>query len=181
MRLVYPAAWPRSNNRESFSTNKSGDKILWKLVVIMVARFVVKIVGHILTTKRATIMTTNFHKILSPDLFVENDSLLFDRGHAAGYTSLIPSLGPHTFVDGNSDPSETLEKRAVACGNEAVSLVLTALGEDFRLWLFVADGSWREKTRIVRHHKLWKTHRALLESSAVLKIGEEVEIESEKG
>ena len=44
--------------------------------------------------KQATIMTTNIRKIVSPDLFVENDSILFDRRRAAEFVENIRFLGP---------------------------------------------------------------------------------------
>jgi hypothetical protein len=124
-------------------------------------------------------MITDIHKVLSPDLFVENESILFDRRQAAAFVEDIPLLGAVTLIAKDSESSEMLEGRAIACGNEAMSLVRSVYNEDYRLWLFVADGAWKPASRIARHHKLWKFHRDLVQSASILKIGEQVPIESD--
>jgi hypothetical protein len=123
-------------------------------------------------------MTINVTKIVSPDLFVKNESLLFDRLRAEKLQAIIPSIGAVTYTAMASDTSETLEKLAAVCGNEAVALAKSSLGPEFRLWLFVSDGAWREANRITKYHKLWKSHRDLTEAIDPLKISEEAELES---
>jgi hypothetical protein len=148
------------------------------LLVIILVQVTRRTGDHISTMKQVIIMTTNIRKIVSPDLFVENDSILFDRRRAAALVESVSPLGAITLVNSES-ASETLGMRAIACGRGAVSLVSSVLGTDYRLWLFVADGPWKHASRITSHHKLWKNHRDLVEYDAVLKIGDEIEIVSD--
>jgi hypothetical protein len=137
-----------------------------------------RIEGRISMTKRETTMTISLTRFRTPDLFVANDSLEFDRRRASQLSGTVPSLGAVTFVAVRSSPSEDLKDLALACGNEAISAVTNAEGKASRVWLFVADGPWRPANRIVRHQKLWKNHRDLVDSSGVLSISDEVAIEA---
>jgi hypothetical protein len=148
------------------------------LLVIILAQVIHRTEDHISMMEQAIIMTTNIRRIISPDLFVENESILFDRQRAAKLVDIIPLLGAVTLVAIDSTSSETLERRAIACGHEAVSLVRSVVATDYRLWLFVADGPWKHASRITSHQKLWKSHRDLVESDAVMKRGEEIELVS---
>ena len=148
------------------------------LLVTILAQVIHRTGGHISMMKQATIMTTNIRKIVSPDLFVENDSILFDRRRAAEFVENIPLLGAITLV-ATDLASESLERRAIACGREAVSAVSSVWGTDYALWLFVADGPWKHANRITSHQKLWKNHRDLVESDGISKIGEEIEVVSD--
>jgi hypothetical protein len=125
------------------------------------------------------IMTTDIYKILSPNLFVENESLLFDPTRASHLAEKVPMLAAITFVATRSDSHQTLEGRALAAGSAALSLLTNAFPRDYRLWLFVVDGPLRNPSALSRHQKLWKGHRDLVGSSDVVRIGEEFEIKSE--
>ncbi|MHB1423455.1 MAG: hypothetical protein ACYC3I_09735 [Gemmataceae bacterium] len=123
-------------------------------------------------------MIINVSKIVSPDLFVENESLMLDRHRAMQYVNTIPSLSAVTFVATKSVASFDLDELAIACGNEAMALAANVIDESYHVWLFVSDGPWRPTTPVARYKKLWKDHLDLVNSPGVLRIGEEVEIES---
>jgi hypothetical protein len=128
--------------------------------------------------KQVITMTINVTTIVSPDLFVTNDSVMFDRQRALQYSPTIPQLGAITFVASKSHACNSIEELVVACAKKATSFVWNALDKEYRTWLFVSDGPWRPATRIARHQRLWKRHRELLDCSGVLRVGQDVEIES---
>ena len=78
------------------------------------AQMTCKTAGHILMMKQAIIMTIEIQKILSPDLFVENQSILFKRHRAIERGEQFPPIGAVTLIATGSD---TLERRAIACGH----------------------------------------------------------------
>lgn len=121
-------------------------------------------------------MIIEVSRILSPDLYADNDSLLLKHSQTAQHSDSVPPLGAITFIAMKTDPSQSLQDLAIACGREAFSLVKTAYNDQLKCWLFVADGPWREATRIVAHQRLWKNHRDLIEADASRIKSEDVEI-----
>jgi hypothetical protein len=123
-------------------------------------------------------MTINVVKIVSPDLFVENESIAFNPHLAILRVGSVPALSAVTFIATKSGASYDLDELAVACGNEAMAFILNIVGDNYRAWLFVSDGPWKPATRVARHKKLWKNHADLVSSNGVLEVGEEAEMES---
>lgn len=123
-------------------------------------------------------MTINVSRVLSPDLYAENDSLLLKRTYAGQHSNSVPPLGAITCIAVKADPSQKLQDLALACAKEAFSLVTASHNDRLRCWLFVSDGPWKEATRIVVHQKLWKNHRDLFEADAGCIKSEEVEIKA---
>lgn len=126
-------------------------------------------------------MTTSVNRTTSPDLFVENESLLFDRARASHMSDTIPPLAAITFSAEKSTMLEDLKDLASACGKDAVFLAKSKMGKEFRVWLFVSQRPWQPANRIVRHRKLWKDYRELIESGGIVNVSDEVEVSSEVG
>jgi hypothetical protein len=131
-------------------------------------------------------MTINVTRIVSPDLFAENESIVFSRLRALQLLSTVPPLGAVTFVAAKSEASADLEKLATACGNDAIALIMNASHENYRVWLFVSERfeiPWTQnenskQLRFTRYRKLWHKHLDLIASGRRLKSWEGVTIES---
>jgi hypothetical protein len=133
--------------------------------------------------RQEIIMTTtnripNIKILASPDLFLDNESLLMDRQHALQYSVSVPPLGAVTFVAARSSKLQELGELAAACAEKARNLVIDSVGKEFCVWLFIADGPWKPATRIARYNRLWRRHPEIVNSSGVGKVGQEVEFES---
>ena len=123
-------------------------------------------------------MTINVSRVLSPDLYAENDSLLLMRSHAGQGSNSAPPLGAITWIAVKAVPSQKLHDLAFACAKEAFSRVTASQHDRLKFWLFVSDGPWKEATRVVVHQKLWKNHRDLVEADANCIKSEEVEMKA---
>lgn len=123
---------------------------------------------------RAT-MTPEVSRIMSPDLYVDNESLVFDHDRAESLCRPAPPLAAVSFVATTEGLPERLPELARACGDEAASFV-AALSSPRQGWLFVADGPWREATSLVLHRRLWKNRVSLGESQVGGRRSEEVAI-----
>jgi len=121
-------------------------------------------------------MTIEVSVLDSPDLFTDNRSLLFHRPKTVQDSTAVPQLGAVTFISEKSDASLKLTDLAAACGKKAFSLIRAYCGEPYKGWLFVADGPWREATRVVLHQRLWKNHRNLIEATPSGTRSDEIEI-----
>lgn len=140
------------------------------------AQTIHRIVGLTLTMMQATTVITNkVRKIVSESVFDDDRWPLFDKERAASYSIAVPPLTVIEFIATGSDD---LGELATAAGAEAIALITSIPGIEYRTWLFVAHGPWQLANRIVRYNKLWKEHRDLIQSSGVIKVGDEVEIES---
>ncbi len=138
-------------------------------------------VVHTLMTSLTVTMTISVARTTSPDLFVENESLLFDHVRASHISDTISPLAAITFSAEKSSPSIDLKELATACGSNAISLATSKEGKERRVWLFVSQRPWQPANRIVRHRKLWKDYRELIESGGIVNVSDEVEITSEDG
>ena len=123
---------------------------------------------------RAT-MTTEVSRIMSPDLYDDNESLVFDHDRAEELSRPAPPLAAVSFVAKTEGLPDGLAELARACGAEAASFV-AALSVPRQGWLFVADGPWREATSLVLHRRLWKNCGSLSESEVGGRRSEEVAI-----
>ncbi|MBD3673949.1 MAG: hypothetical protein HUJ26_10540 [Planctomycetaceae bacterium] len=117
-------------------------------------------------------MTIRTKRITSPNLFVDNDSILFDRDRAKSFAEDIPDLSAITIIAQPSGFPVTLSDQAVSCAQEALSLIQAQVDRQYRMFLFVTSGPWQESNRIVRYKKLWKL---IPNISGSVKFSEEVE------
>lgn len=145
----------------------------------VLARTPLRIEGHISTIHPRGTMVIEVRKHVSENLFVENESILFDYRRVAQQMSTIPSLGAVTFVAKRRDFSVSLRDLSIACGNEALSFVRRTLRETWQAWLFVSDGPWQSATRIRKYRKLWKNYPDLIAGDANVHMNNEVAMEAE--
>ena len=113
--------------------------------------------------------------MMSPDLYVDNESLAFDHDRAEKLSRPAPPLAAMSFVARAEGNSCGLQELARACADEAASFV-AALSVPRQGWLFVADGPWREATAHVLHRRLWKNRASLGESHVGGRRSEDVAI-----
>lgn len=109
-------------------------------------------------------MTIEVSRIISPDLFVENGSLLLNRTQARRLSLPVPALGAITFLARKTDPFQKLQVLAAACGREAFSQ-LKSHDKSYQPWIFISDGPWQEVSRISQNHRLWGRHRELVKAN----------------
>lgn len=114
-------------------------------------------------------------KHISPNLFEENNSVLFDPNLLGCAPEQIPALGAITFLSRKESFSQSLQDLAVVCGRQAFAWVKEILGPSFKAWLFVSDGPWRDGTPYNRHKKLWKINPDLFRSDPHAIRSEEIE------
>lgn len=114
-------------------------------------------------------------KHISPNLFVENNSVLFEPNLLGCDPEQIPALGAITLVSRKEAYSQTLQDLAGVCGREAFALVKEILGPSFKAWLFVSDGPWQDGSPYIRHKKLWKNNPELIRSDPHATRSEEIE------
>ncbi len=122
-------------------------------------------------------MTIDVSTFTSEDLYSENLSLILDPQRLPPHLTAAPPLGAVTFVAKKSVPSQNLRDLAIACGREAFPLAKSTGNEVKTGWLFVSDGPWKDANRIVRHQRLWKNHRELVEAGTNGFKSDEVAIE----
>lgn len=114
-------------------------------------------------------------KHISPNLFVDNNSVLFDPNLLGCAPEQIPALGAITLLSRKESWSQTLQDLAGVCGREAFELVKEILGQSFKAWLFVSDGPWQDGSPYIRHKKLWKNNPELIRSDPHATRSEEIE------
>lgn len=92
-------------------------------------------------------MTTDLRIILSEDVFVENDGLIF-----SGSSSYMTKLAALTYV---AEVKGNLRQERLDCLGIVIRRVAEVLPH-YRLWLLASQGAWQPDTARMRSLKLWR-------------------------
>ena len=109
-------------------------------------------------------MTISVFKEISNDVFANYTSDYWEIGDFDSKSKKHTPLCALTFVAHQTSPNQNLRELAEACGREAFLKVISVFNNLYKGWIFVSDGPWREKTRIVEYKKLWKLNRDIYEA-----------------
>jgi hypothetical protein len=114
--------------------------------------------------KMEVIMTISIFKEISNDVFANYTSDYWEIDDFDSKSKIHDQLCALTFVAKQSSPDQNLQELAEACGREAFLNVNLVFNDLYKGWIFVSDGPWKEKNRLVEYKKLWKLNRDIYEA-----------------
>jgi hypothetical protein len=124
----------------------------------------------------------NTQRIVTHDLYTENDSIIFDKRRVNHLAKAVPELVALSIITTKEGLPRDLELMDKICVENATPLLFANpwLGSNHRLWLFAAHEPWQPKSRIIRYKKLWKSFLSKWDLS-VFRLSDEIMIESDEG
>ncbi len=104
------------------------------------------------------ILTIDCKRINSDNLFIKNNSVIFDKESAKKYFKNIPKVSAVTFLANSNFTYDKIINFDNLLAQESVDFVFETIVKKYgyNIWLLIADGSWQSNTRIVQYKKLWK-------------------------
>jgi len=124
----------------------------------------------------------HIRKVVTPDVFVENKCVTFDKSRALQISNAIPELAAVCIVATELELPREMELLDKAWADYAIPLLFAnpRMNRDYKVWLFASLGSWQPRSVMVKHYKLWKRFRNEW-SLDDFKLGPESMVESSEG
>jgi len=122
------------------------------------------------------IMITKINKILSNNLFSDNQSIIFDRKQQLEKVGREVELGAITFISKKENSLQNLKDLASACGRVAFSHIEEKLGTAYTPWIFISDGFWKPNSLLQEKFGLWRYYQNLINKDPYLIKSKEIKI-----
>lgn len=126
-------------------------------------------------------MTIKVSKITSPDLFKDNESIIFHRSHSSTSQDDQPKLAAISFVARKNQVHDTLGELAAACVHEACIKCSELENLGYNYYLFLSDNCWQSPTSRVMHLNLLVNFRQVIGELPSNSLGEVVSTRSIEG
>ncbi len=121
-------------------------------------------------------------KLLAPDVFAENECVVFDRARASKMTSLVPDIAAMCIVTTELQLPREMELLDKANADYVAPLLFDnqLINDGYKIWLFASHGPWQPNSVMVNHNKLWKSFPSKWTLDNFL-LSREVMLESSEG